>query len=156
VPCETGFDIVPNLTFEDCPSNPTLLLVPGGTSGTLNAIEDPETRNFLKRIGGGAAMVGSVCTGSLLLGATDTRQQASGRLWNYSLSSEQSPSIKELSSIATGSPVPASRPDWISHWHLCAITVAISMPKACSCCLSMIPNLLFQEAGIIELPIRRL
>jgi len=69
VPCETGFEIVPNLTFEECPSNPTLLIVPGGTSGTLKAIEDPATRNFIKKIGAGASMVGSVCTGSLLLGA---------------------------------------------------------------------------------------
>ncbi len=69
VPSETGFDVVPNLTFAQCPPNPTLLIVPGGTTGTLNAIEDSETRDFLRRVGGGAAMVGSVCTGSLLLGA---------------------------------------------------------------------------------------
>jgi len=69
VKSEAGFEIVPELTFDTCPPRPTLLVVPGGTSGTLAAIGDPETLDFLRRVGGAADMVGSVCTGSLLLGA---------------------------------------------------------------------------------------
>lgn len=69
VKCETGFEVVPQLTFEDCPKKQTLLLVPGGTAGALQALEDPETISFIRELGGSADYVGSVCTGSLLLGA---------------------------------------------------------------------------------------
>ncbi|MCC6232745.1 MAG: DJ-1/PfpI family protein [Verrucomicrobiales bacterium] len=46
-----------------------LLLVPGGLAGTLAAIEDVPTLQFLRRCAKQAKLVGSVCTGSLLLGA---------------------------------------------------------------------------------------
>lgn len=69
VKCETGFEILPQLTFEDCPKHPTLLLVPGGTAGTLDAMKDRQTLEFIRDVGRQSAMVGSVCTGSLLLGA---------------------------------------------------------------------------------------
>lgn len=73
VPCEGaskgGFCIRPHLTFADCPTDLDLLLVPGGLTGTLAAIADDETRNFIAEQGKHAKMVGSVCTGSLLLGA---------------------------------------------------------------------------------------
>ena len=73
VPCEGaskgGFCVKPHLTFADCPTDLDLLLVPGGLTGTLAAIADDETRNFIAEQGKRAKMVGSVCTGSLLLGA---------------------------------------------------------------------------------------
>ena len=73
VPCEGaskgGFCVKPHLTFADCPTDLDLLLVPGGLTGTLAAIADDETRNFIAEQGKHAKMVGSVCTGSLLLGA---------------------------------------------------------------------------------------
>lgn len=69
VKCETGFEIIPQLTFKDCPPKPTLLIVPGGTEGTLKALEDKATMAFISTIGGAAEMAGSVCTGSILLGA---------------------------------------------------------------------------------------
>ena len=73
LPCEGaskgGFCIRPHLTFADCPTDLDLLLVPGGLTGTLAAIADDETRNFIAEQGKHAKMVGSVCTGSLLLGA---------------------------------------------------------------------------------------
>jgi len=73
LPCEGaskgGFCIRPHLTFADCPTDLDLLLVPGGLTGTLAAIADDETRNFIAEQGKRAKMVGSVCTGSLLLGA---------------------------------------------------------------------------------------
>jgi len=67
--CESGFDVTPNVTFETCVQKPDLLVVPGGMMGTLAAIEDPQTLQFVKKIGAAAGMVGSVCTGSLVLGA---------------------------------------------------------------------------------------
>lgn len=73
VPCEGaaagGFCVQPHLTFADCPSDLDLLLIPGGLKGTLDAIEDDATRQFVADRGGRAKLAGSVCTGSLLLGA---------------------------------------------------------------------------------------
>jgi cyclohexyl-isocyanide hydratase len=69
VKCETGFEVIPAWTFKDCPKPLSLLIIPGGTAGTLDAIKDRETLAFIQKAGGSAEMVGSVCTGSLLLGA---------------------------------------------------------------------------------------
>ena len=64
-----GFCVKPHLTFADCPTDLDLLLVPGGLTGTMAVMEDAATLNFLAAQGRQAKMVGSVCTGSLLLGA---------------------------------------------------------------------------------------
>lgn len=64
-----GFLVKPHLTFADCPENLDLLLVPGGLTGTLAAIHDDATRQFIRDRGGKAKLLGSVCTGSLILGA---------------------------------------------------------------------------------------
>lgn len=73
VPCEGaikgGFYVKPHLSFADCPNDLDLLLVPGGLKGTMDAMEDDATRKFLAEHGLRAKLVGSVCTGSLLLGA---------------------------------------------------------------------------------------
>ena len=73
VPCEGGsrggFCVKPQLSFADCPDDLDLLLVPGGLTGTFAAIEDPATLRFLADRGAKAKLVGSVCTGSLVLGA---------------------------------------------------------------------------------------
>jgi cyclohexyl-isocyanide hydratase len=73
VPCEGaskgGFCVKPHLTFADCPANLDLLLVPGGLVGTFAAIEDRETMEFLQKQAAKTKLVGSVCTGSLVLGA---------------------------------------------------------------------------------------
>ena len=73
VPCEGaskgGFCVKPHLTFTDCPEQLDLLLVPGGLVGTLAAIEDRATLKFLQSRAAQTKLVGSVCTGSLVLGA---------------------------------------------------------------------------------------
>jgi cyclohexyl-isocyanide hydratase len=73
VPCEGatngGFCIRPHMTFAECPANLDLLLIPGGVTGTLAAIADDKTRRFVADRGSKAKLAGSVCTGSLLLGA---------------------------------------------------------------------------------------
>ena len=74
VKCETGYEVVPQLAFSESPERPTLLVVPGGTSGTLEAMEDKETMTFIRKTGQAAEMAGSVCTGSLLLGAAGLLQ----------------------------------------------------------------------------------
>ncbi|MCX7380429.1 MAG: DJ-1/PfpI family protein [Alphaproteobacteria bacterium] len=69
VKSDTGLAFVPDATFEDITDAPDIFCVPGGTSGTLAAIEDVATLRFVKHIGGAAKIVTSVCTGSLILGA---------------------------------------------------------------------------------------
>lgn len=69
VPSDTGFAITPNATFEQITDKQTLVLVPGGTTGTLDVMKDEATMTFLRRQGAEAEWIGSVCTGSLVLAA---------------------------------------------------------------------------------------
>jgi cyclohexyl-isocyanide hydratase len=67
IPTDSGFSIVPNTTFADCPKL-DVICVPGG-GGQVALMNDPETLDFLRRQAGTARYVTSVCTGSLVLGA---------------------------------------------------------------------------------------
>lgn len=67
VPTDVGFTINPTDTFDDCPSL-DVLCVPGGF-GIEALFGDAETLDFLRRQGGQARWVTSVCNGSLVLGA---------------------------------------------------------------------------------------
>ncbi len=60
--------LTPNATFDTCPKDLDVLMVGGGTSGTLAAMRDPAMLGFLADRGSRAKWVTSVCTGSLLLG----------------------------------------------------------------------------------------
>ena len=64
---DSGFAILPNREFTDCPQA-DLLCVPGGF-GTKGVIADAETLEFIRKQAIGAQYVTSVCTGSLALGA---------------------------------------------------------------------------------------
>ncbi len=66
---DTGVTMIPTTTFEQCPKDLTVLFVPGGTAGTLAAMRDDTTRNFVADRGARAQYVTSVCTGALVLGA---------------------------------------------------------------------------------------
>ncbi len=66
---DTGVTIHPQQALKDTTEEPLIIFVPGGTSGTLRAMEDKETIEFLKSRGARATYVTSVCTGSLVLGA---------------------------------------------------------------------------------------
>jgi putative intracellular protease/amidase len=65
---DTGFAIVPPHTLSTCPSDLDLFFVPGGTTGTLNAMKDDKLIEFVADHGSRAKYVTSVCTGSLILG----------------------------------------------------------------------------------------
>ena len=69
VTSDTGVTITPTISFADCPADLTVLFAPGGTQGTLDAMQDPDTRAFMADRGARATYVTSVCTGSLILGA---------------------------------------------------------------------------------------
>ena len=66
---DTGLAVLPDTTFADCPEALTLVCVPGGSEGTLAAMQDAETMEFLAARGRRATWVTGVCTGTLLLGA---------------------------------------------------------------------------------------
>jgi cyclohexyl-isocyanide hydratase len=65
----TGLSIVPTTTFEECPRDLTVLFVPGGAGGTIEAMRDKNTIDFVADRGARASYVTSVCTGALVLGA---------------------------------------------------------------------------------------
>ena len=60
--------LVPDRTFAEVP-NPEVVVVPGGRGGTLRATRDPQIRDYVQTAAETAETVGSVCTGSLILGA---------------------------------------------------------------------------------------
>lgn len=61
--------LLPSMTFEECPPEVAVLFVPGGLTGTVKAMSDPEVIKFLQTRGETADYVTSVCTGALILGA---------------------------------------------------------------------------------------
>lgn len=69
VASDTGLVFTPSASFEECPADLDILCIPGGTTGTLDAIRDDATLRFVKDRGGRAKLVTSVCTGSLVLAA---------------------------------------------------------------------------------------
>jgi len=62
-----GMQIMPTVTFADCPQL-DLVCVPGG-AGMNPLLNDAETLDFIRRQAKGARYVTSVCTGALVLGA---------------------------------------------------------------------------------------
>jgi len=66
---DQGLVFMPSATFDECPTDLDIICVPGGSTGTLAAMEDEATIAFVKDRGSRAKFVTSVCTGSLVLGA---------------------------------------------------------------------------------------
>lgn len=71
---DLGLVLSPSATFDECPQQLEVLFAPGGTRGTLAAMDDADTLAFLRARGRQAQWVTSVCTGSLLLGAAGLLQ----------------------------------------------------------------------------------
>lgn len=69
---DSGFALLPTATFADVPIA-EILCVPGGF-GTVAAMEDQETLDWVRQIAAGADWVTSVCTGSLVLAAAGLLQ----------------------------------------------------------------------------------
>jgi len=61
-----GLRVIPDYTFQDCPSL-DILVVPGGW-GTRTEIENQELIGWIARMSGLVETLTSVCTGSMLLG----------------------------------------------------------------------------------------
>ena len=60
--------VMADYTLNDV-SDPEIILVPGGTKGTMAAAEDPRILSWLRKAHETSQWTTSVCTGSLILGA---------------------------------------------------------------------------------------
>ncbi len=69
VKTDSGLLFQPTASFDECPLELDVICVPGGASGTLEAMQDDATIRFLRDRGSRARFVTSVCTGALVLGA---------------------------------------------------------------------------------------
>lgn len=69
VRAEGGVVITPTMTFDQCPEKLSVLFVPGGSQGTLDAMQNEKLRKFVAARGAQADWVASVCTGSFVLAA---------------------------------------------------------------------------------------
>ena len=60
--------VMVDYTLNDIP-DPEIILVPGGTKGTMDAAQDPRILSWLRKAHETSKWTTSVCTGSLILGA---------------------------------------------------------------------------------------
>jgi len=67
VKTDRGMEIVPTITYADCPQL-DVVMVPGGP-GQQDLMEDEVVLGFLRKQAAGVKYLTSVCTGSLVLGA---------------------------------------------------------------------------------------
>ena len=65
---DTPLSVVAGRTFEDVPE-PSIVIVPGGRAATIRAMGNEAIRKYLLSVAETADVVGSVCTGALILGA---------------------------------------------------------------------------------------
>ncbi|WP_437876380.1 DJ-1/PfpI family protein [Sorangium sp. So ce513] len=68
VPTDVGVAMQPERTFEQVPS-PFALVVPGGLVGPITAIANDRLMAYVRAAGRSAEVLGSVCTGSIILAA---------------------------------------------------------------------------------------
>ena len=68
VKSDLGLAIVPTVTMANAPRDLDVLFVPGGTEGTMNAMQRKDVIAFIADRGSRAKHVTSVCTGSMILG----------------------------------------------------------------------------------------
>ncbi|MGE0385861.1 MAG: DJ-1/PfpI family protein [Gammaproteobacteria bacterium] len=65
---DTPLKLVPSHTYADVPE-PYALIVPGGGAGAVRAMADAALQEYLREAAAHARILGSVCTGALVLGA---------------------------------------------------------------------------------------
>lgn len=63
---DSGVTVIPNKTFDDVP-HPDVLIVPGGGVPTIKAMGNEAIRKYVRSAAETAEIVGSVCTGALIL-----------------------------------------------------------------------------------------
>jgi len=68
MPTDTPLTVIADKTFDEVP-DPAVVLVPGGGAPTIKAMGDPVIGDYLRRVAGTSELVGSVCTGAMILAA---------------------------------------------------------------------------------------
>ncbi len=68
VQSDLGLAIAPTVTMANVPRDVDVLFVPGGTEGTMNAMQRNDVIAFVADRGSRAKHITSVCTGSMILG----------------------------------------------------------------------------------------
>ncbi|ASO20876.1 transcriptional regulator GlxA family with amidase domain [Actinoalloteichus hoggarensis] len=68
MPTDTPLQICADRAFDEVP-DPFAVIVPGGMAPTMRAMTDERLQEYLRDTAPGARLMGSVCTGSLVLGA---------------------------------------------------------------------------------------
>jgi putative intracellular protease/amidase len=68
MPTDTPLTVIADKTFDEVP-DPAVVLVPGGGAPTIKAMGDPVIADYLRRVVGISELVGSVCTGAMILAA---------------------------------------------------------------------------------------
>jgi len=66
VQTDIGVSMIPDKTFDELP-HPDVIVVPGGGQPTLRAMSNPAIRKYVRTAADTADIVGSVCTGALIL-----------------------------------------------------------------------------------------
>ena len=75
VSTDVGLPVSPHVDFSAAERDVDILFVPGGIMGTIDLMKDAETLDFVADLGARARYVTSVCTGSLVLGASHHEEQ---------------------------------------------------------------------------------
>ena len=80
---DSGLEVTPERTFAEVP-RPFAVVVPGGP-GSVAAMANPAVQGYLRSTAPGAQIVGSVCTGALVLGAAGLLEDRRATThWAYS------------------------------------------------------------------------
>ena len=66
---DSGIAITPTITMADAHAHPTVLFIPGGSAGTVDAMNNKDVLNFVAQQAAAATYITSVCTGAMLLAA---------------------------------------------------------------------------------------
>lgn len=73
MPADNGLKLLPNKTFDEVP-HPYAVIVPGGSMPTLRAMSNETMRNYIRTAAQTAELIGSVCTGALILASVGLLQ----------------------------------------------------------------------------------
>ena len=68
MPTDTPLTVTADKTFAEVP-DPTVVIVPGGGAPTIKAMGNEAIRDYLRRAAETSQIVGSVCTGAMILAA---------------------------------------------------------------------------------------